>query len=248
MNRKDIIEKLTIISSRVDGYFNYGDGEQVIPINDIITVSEIYLFGSTLYKESPRDIDLDIITHHTNSQKEYYLDWYKKIDPGYEDKHFWDINMLKTVLLEGMHKVHVNFPGRIGHEGYYPKYVHRLVWSRGKTNVSKNLEEIWSGEGDVYKDELIQLRDQLRIDQMYKRAFPMLWFFVKNDEKKKLIRKLAESCFYKKELPILKEVVPDSSYYGSDIEVTRFWEELVRYLESKQVGGFIPAYWDDTEQ
>lgn len=247
MNRKDVSKKLKIISSRIDGEFVYGKNEEEsVPISNFATISEVYLFGSSLYKEAPRDIDLDIVTYRTEGQRIFRNFWIKDVDPRFEDRRFYVSSMIKKVLLEGMYKVHINFP-LTGASSYYPEYVHQLVWSKGKPDTDKNLQEIWNGEGDIYRDELVQLRNQLKLNQMYKRAFSRLCFSNSDSKKRELIRDLAAYDFYKRELPILRKVSSNARDSGI-IEVSEFWEKLVSYLESKQMGGLIPAYWDEIEQ
>ena len=238
MKKEVMIKKIEVICSRVD------------EVSLFTTITEIYLFGSGLYKEEPRDIDLLVVHTSSEFQKKlwetYYEEWRKKRHTYYERRTFNIFNVMKKILLRGMRKVDIHWGTSIRNSDVRKVKTFRLAWSRGRPDVRENLTEI--SKGAVFETELTSLRQQLKESttnyEIIRRLANALSFLDSFEtEKDKTARELAESSFYKKEIPSLEEFVKQQEliFFPISRGIRSLLEKMIFYLKLKDNVGRI---WD----
>jgi len=234
-----MVEKIETICSRVD------------EVSPFTTITEIHLFGSGLYKKQPRDIDLLVIHHSSEFQrelwKEYCEEWRKKPHTYYEEDTFSVFNVMRKMLLRGMKRVDIHWGNSIRDSGLGRVKTYRLAWSRGRPDVRENLREI--EKGDIYQTELTHLRQQLReLTTNYailRRVASALSLReeLSEIEKDRVAKDLAESSFYKKEIPDLERFLQEQKESISSMteRIVSLLEKTAFYLKLKDNVGRV---WD----
>ena len=173
MNRKDIINKLEKICARVDSpvHIPFESKYEGYPLSAFVVITEIYLFGSTRYKEHPNDIDLLVVCCCPNVfqnvlRRQLYEEATEKErihEISWHQHHRFSLEYLtEQTLKKGMKKVDIHTASSIPESSLVAnKNGFMLVWSRGKPNVKENLS-IAKKNFELYAEELISLRDQLK--------------------------------------------------------------------------------------
>jgi hypothetical protein len=234
-----MIKKIETICSGVDD------------VSLFTTITEIYLFGSGLYKEEPRDIDLLLIHHSSEFQKkfweQYCEEWRKKPHTYYEEDTFSIFKVMKRTLLRGMRKVDIHWGTSIDSSDVKKVKTFLLAWSRGRPDVQENLKGI--EKGDIYKTELTHLRQQLKqsttdygVIRRLANALSSVNSF--ETEKDQIARKLATFYFYKKELPDLEEFAKEQerlAFSPLSQEIRSLLKKVIFYLKLKDNVGTV---WD----
>lgn len=129
MKREDVIRKIEMIASRVDSAF-------------CMHIEEIYLFGSALYKEEPRDIDLLIRYHITEEDDKKYREFFEREVMGLplSQFRFYERDYkTKLVLKKGMKLVDLHFTSYPLSKLFMKTKSLLLVWSRNIPNIRENL-------------------------------------------------------------------------------------------------------------
>jgi hypothetical protein len=153
MKAEEVIKRLEEIASRVDSAF-------------CMTIDSLLLFGSSLYKENPRDIDV-VVTYHTTPEDE--KKWVKHVKEAMVGlplhEHYRESREYKTTLAlkRGMKNVDIHFAKNINDVCMKTKcFV--LAWSRTKPNIKENLANAGYGSRLVklLGEEIGSMREQLR--------------------------------------------------------------------------------------
>lgn len=256
MNRQHVINKMETIASRVASpiHVPFKSKYEGFPLDTFFTITEIYLFGSALYKKNPRDIDLLAIHHSSEAQNVFWRElckefWNQSHSYYFERKWTFDY-FLKRQLKGRMRNIDMHFEKSLEEPHLKPKnYV--LAWSRGRPNVRNNLQRFWSKQkGRVLPEELSHLREELKEStasyESIKRivnALSRLESFEK--EKDTVARELASYSFYKGEIPELEDFLKkqkELAIFRLSENILYLLDRMIFYLKLKDNVGRIMDY------
>jgi hypothetical protein len=131
-----------------------------------MTIDGIWLFGSSLYKEKPRDVDVLITYHVTPEDDERWREHCEQVLtklPPHECRRESAEYKTALALKRGMRKVEIHFARTVEDAGLKTKCF-ILAWSRTNPNIRENLARAGCGSSLVglLGEEISSLRKQLR--------------------------------------------------------------------------------------
>ena len=253
MDREKVTEKIQTIASRVDSpiHVPFESEYEGFPLSEFFTITEIYLFGSSLYKKNPRDIDLVVIHHSSKLQSECFRLLSKELrnqpHSYYLDRKWSFDYFLKRNLKRRMKRIDIHFEESLEETLLTPKsYV--LVWSRGRPNVRENLRKFWSDQKErILPKELTHLRKELKeyttsygILRKLANALSRLASF--EEERDAMARELARYSFYKREIPELEEFLErqrELAFFRMSEEALSLLGRVIFFLRFKDNVGRI---------
>lgn len=157
MKKEDVIKKLENIAQNIDKAF-------------CMTIDSIWLFGSSLYKEEPRDVDIIVAYHMTPKQQQEYNAYFDEEIKRLSLCDFWRArNTTKTSVLlkNGIKNIDIMFIGSIGSDLEWKALTTKcfiLAWSRERPNIRENLLNAGYGSQLVklLGEEIGSMRSQLK--------------------------------------------------------------------------------------
>ncbi|GAH17722.1 unnamed protein product [marine sediment metagenome] len=201
MNLDTVISKLETIVSRIHDPIHISGYESVFegyPLPILYPVEEIYVFGSAVYVDDPRDLDLNIVTGRSKFHVNFVDEKYKKAKNEYWRWYSYD-KMVKNILLKKMRNVDIQVDN-----DHLVTDLKILVWSTEKPNVKENF---LTGRQNVdLTGECRNLRKQLKTATAESYVLQEIYRMYSNEDKLSEIKRLQclDGFFTKKDLPRLK--------------------------------------------
>lgn len=208
MNINEAISKIETIVSRKDDPIHIGGWESIFegkPLSTLCVVKEIYLFGSAVYFDEPRDIDLIVIIEI----KEHF-----KFRDERKRKHsssYWEWYSPEQLVKKTLRKKMRNVDIHVYYDAYKTGLVTDLkflVWSPEKTNIKENFV---NGRNNIdLKEECRNLREQLKIENTENFVLRRLaYLFTEESDNLSKNEKLLSlnRVFLKKDVPKLREYI-----------------------------------------
>jgi len=153
MRKEQMIEKVQAIAKRVDESF-------------CMHIDSLWLFGSGLYKENPKDIDLMVVFHTTPEDEAKWQKYYHEqvIQLPFCD-HYYHSAEYKTgvILKRGLKNADIHFTTNIERASMKTSCF-IFVWSRSCPNIKENLLKAGYDTILVKRigEEISSLRSQLK--------------------------------------------------------------------------------------
>ncbi len=158
MNLDTVISKLETIASRIFDPIHIGGWDSIFegePLYLLYPVKEIWVFGSAVYVDDPRDLDIYVVSG-TNSKiiHDQFCDERRKAPTEYWRWYGYH-KLAKKTLLKKMKNVDIHFDIPITVSD-----LRILVWSHEKTNIRENF--LTGRENVDLAPECRSLRKQLK--------------------------------------------------------------------------------------